>query len=74
MIKSGFSRRLEKVDRINPSRRRKGERGIWQRCYWEHQIRDEHDLTRHIDYIHYNLADWGMNWVAAEPLHCGAPV
>lgn len=31
LIKAGFSRRLAKVERINPSRRRKGERGIWQR-------------------------------------------
>jgi len=25
----------------------KGGRGIWQRCYWEHQIRDETDYVRH---------------------------
>jgi putative transposase len=46
---------------------RKGERGIWQRRYWEHQIRDDEDLRRHVDYIHYNpvkhrhairAADW----------------
>src|SRR3954470_15011725 len=29
----------------------KGERGIWQRRYWEHTIRDENDYARHIDYI-----------------------
>jgi putative transposase len=27
---------------------------IWQRRYWDHIIRDEHDLHRHLDYIHYN--------------------
>ncbi len=32
----------------------KGERGIWQRRYYEHTIRDEEDLNRHLDYIHYN--------------------
>jgi len=32
----------------------KGERGIWQRRYYEHTIRDEEDLNKHIDYIHYN--------------------
>ena len=27
---------------------------IWQNRYWEHTIRDEKDLYRHLDYIHYN--------------------
>jgi putative transposase len=36
------------------SRVRNGERGVWQRRFWEHQIQDELDLERHIDYIHYN--------------------
>ena len=31
-----------------------GERGIWQRRYWEHKIRNEEDLDNHINYIHYN--------------------
>ncbi|MCK4628566.1 MAG: transposase, partial [Sedimentisphaerales bacterium] len=38
----------------NPSRKRAGEAAIWQRRFWEHQIRDENDLQRHVDYIHYN--------------------
>ena len=45
----------------------KGERGLWQRRYWEHLIRDDRDFERHADYIHYNplkhnhvkrVADW----------------
>jgi len=36
------------------SRAAKGERGIWQRRYWEHTIRNENDFARHVDYIHYN--------------------
>ncbi len=27
---------------------------VWQNRYWEHTIRDEKDLYRHLDYIHYN--------------------
>ena len=27
---------------------------IWQRRFWEHTIRDENDLYKHLDYIHYN--------------------
>jgi len=40
LIKSGFSRSLPSEERISASRRKKGERGIWQRRYWEHVIRD----------------------------------
>ena len=42
-------------------RRRKGERSLWQHRFWEHQIRDEEDLNRHIDYIHFNPVKHG--WV-----------
>jgi putative transposase len=54
LIKAGFSRKLPKGENISASRIKKGERGIWQRRYWEHQIRDENDFARHVDYIHYN--------------------
>lgn len=27
---------------------------IWQNRYWEHTIRNEEDLNKHLDYIHYN--------------------
>ena len=36
------------------SRKAKGERGIWQRRYWEHTLKDEDDLKRCVDYIHWN--------------------
>ena len=29
-------------------------RGIWQRRYWEHLIRDDKDFERHVNYIHFN--------------------
>jgi len=62
LIKAGFSRLLEKGERVRASRMAKRERGIWQRRYWEHQIRDEDDLARHVDYIHYNPVKHG--WVS----------
>ena len=65
LIKAGFSRRLEKTDPISAVRRRKRERGIWQRRYWEHQLRDDGDLARHVDYIHLNPVKHG---------HAGTPV
>jgi len=36
------------------SRLRQGARGVWQRRFWEHTVRDEEDLRRHLDYVHYN--------------------
>jgi putative transposase len=54
LIKSAFSRNLTSDERISWSRATKGERGIWQRRYWEHTIRDDNDFARHVDYIHIN--------------------
>ena len=59
LIKSGFSRQIPKTEYISSSRQSKAERGIWQRRYWEHLIRDENDYARHIDYIHYNPVKHG---------------
>ena len=59
LIKSRFSRSLAHTERRNPSRLAKSERGIWQRRYWEHLIRDDADLRAHLDYIHYNPVKHG---------------
>lgn len=49
------------------SRLRQRRRGVWQRRFWEHTLRDEEDYARHFDYLHYNpvkhgyvdrVADW----------------
>ncbi|MDX2201749.1 MAG: transposase [Hyphomicrobiaceae bacterium] len=40
--------------------RERGEQGVWQRRYWEHLIRDEEDMTAHIDYIHLNPVHHGL--------------
>ena len=66
LIKAGFSRRIPKTERRNSSRVDKGERGIWQRRYWEHMIRDEHDYARHVDYIHFNPVKHGYAQRAAD--------
>ena len=50
----------------NASRQRTGEAAIWQRRFWEHLIRDEDDLSRHIDYIHYNPVKHGLVRKAAD--------
>ena len=59
LIKAQFSRRIENGERLSASRRKHHERGIWQRRYWEHLIRDERDLQNHIDYIHFNPVKHG---------------
>jgi putative transposase len=47
-------------DSRNPSHLRSQEAAIWQRRFWEHQIRDERDLSRHINYIHFNPVKHGL--------------
>ncbi len=61
LIKADFSRSIPKTERRSESRKTRGERGIWQRRYWEHLIRDEEDYSRHIDYVHWNPVKHG--WV-----------
>jgi putative transposase len=59
-IKTKFSKSLHEVEYRSPVRVRRGERGIWQRRYWEHTIRDDSDYAAHIDYIHFNPVKHGL--------------
>ena len=59
IIKGIFSKRIESLESIEISRRNKRERGIWQRRFWEHLIRDESDYENHLNYIHYNPVKHG---------------
>jgi putative transposase len=59
LIKSGFSRALPVDIRRSSSKLAKREKGIWHRRYWEHAIRDDSDLARHVDYIHFNPVKHG---------------
>ncbi len=60
-IKKAFSKSLPRVERRSAARVRRNERGIWQRRFWEHTIRDDRDYALHMDYIHYNPVKHG--WV-----------
>ena len=40
--------------------RRKRCRGVWQRRFWEHTIRDARDFAMHLDYIHLNPVKHGL--------------
>jgi putative transposase len=57
-IKSLFSRSLP-VAGAASRRANRCERGIWQRRFWEHCIRDERDLLAHIEYVHFNPVKHG---------------
>ena len=59
MIKRFFSAAIPKTEYRSEVRQRRRERGIWQRRYWEHLIRDDVDYRAHMDYIHYNPVKHG---------------
>ncbi|MCC6508306.1 MAG: transposase [Pirellulaceae bacterium] len=63
-VKEEFTQRWLKCGlaeaRVTDSQRRRGERGIWQPRFWEHTIRDEHDLEACVDYIHWNPRKHGL--------------
>ena len=69
LIRGGFSRALPRDERRSPVRVARGERGIWQRRYWEHLIRDEEDFRQHMDYLHFNPVKHGYVATAADWPH-----
>jgi putative transposase len=62
-IKAGFTDRWLAAGGVElprtASRVAQGERGVWHRRFWEHIVRDEDDLERLVDYIHYNPVKHG---------------
>ncbi|MBD2256493.1 transposase [Pseudanabaena sp. FACHB-2040] len=62
LIKDHFSRRCSNryKEHHTLSRIKKEEQAVWQRRFWEHQIRDETDFANHVDYIHYNPVRHGL--------------
>jgi putative transposase len=73
-IKAAFSRTVPDPRR-SAVKSRKGERGIWQRGYWEHTIRDDGDYAAHMDYIHFNPVKHGLvespgDWLYSSLRRC----
>jgi putative transposase len=58
-IKIRFVRALPPTEHRSSARAARGERGIWQRRFWEHTIRDQQDYVKHMDYVHYNPVKHG---------------
>jgi putative transposase len=59
-IKKRFSKSLPKTEFLTQTRKRKNERGIWQRRFWEHTIRDDNDYWHHVNYVHFNPLKHGL--------------
>lgn len=66
LIKLLFCKELPHEERLSAMRRRRKERGIWQRRYWEHTLRDEKDFQAHVDYVHINPVTHGLVERAAD--------
>lgn len=61
-IKSSFTKTIEdkSIDKnISISRIKRREKGVWQRRFYEHTIRNEEELYGYLDYIHYNPVKHG---------------
>jgi len=54
-LKAGGTEKSQSTSRTD-----RGERGIWQRRFFEHTCRDEDDLKRCVDYIHVNPLKHGL--------------
>jgi putative transposase len=59
LIRTHFSKSLPRALDLAPSRR-KGERGIWQRRFWERLVKDEDELQALVDYVHINPVKHGL--------------
>jgi putative transposase len=64
IIKARFTKQAKHLfecdEQLSNSRQQHRESAVWQRRFWEHQIRDEVDYQRHMDYIHFNPVKHGL--------------
>jgi putative transposase len=65
-IKIRFVQAIPRTERRSSVRISKGERGIWQRRFWEHVIRDEADYEHHVNYVHWNPVKHGLAKTVAD--------
>lgn len=59
LIKYRFSLSMPRPGGNNRSAQKRREKGVWQRRFWEHLVRDEDDFLRHMDYVHFNPVKHG---------------
>ncbi len=61
LLKTKFSSHFQAEKHLSSSKQRRKEKGIWQRRFYEHTIRDDKDFENCVNYIHYNPVKHG--WV-----------
>jgi putative transposase len=76
-IKIAFAKSLPACEPRSAVMTNRGERGIWQRRYWERTIRDQPDFARHFDHTHFNpvkhdLVDHPADWPYSTFRRCVA--
>jgi putative transposase len=59
-IKTAFAKGVSGTEARTGTMIRRGERGIWQRRFWEHTIRGDADYAAHMDYLHNNPYKHGL--------------
>jgi putative transposase len=59
-LKARFTRAVGGSYPRSDSKIAKGEKGLWQRRYWEHIIRDADDWRRHVEYCWINPVRHGL--------------
>lgn len=70
MFKSGFSRAMSMPAGRTLAQIKRGEKGIWQRHVWEHQIKDVADFERHRDLIYLSPVHAGLCPKPQDWPHC----
>jgi len=76
-IKRHFSTGAIAAGSPSENQQRRRELAVWQKRFWEHRIRDDEDLARHLDYIHYNPVKHGLvnspwDWPHSSLKRCAA--
>jgi REP-associated tyrosine transposase len=66
LIKTRFVRAIPRGERLSRTRVARGERGIWQRRFWEHLVRDENEFGRYVEYCAINPVKHGYVRRAAD--------
>lgn len=54
LFTKSFKQENNVIQEVPRSRIKHRESNIWQRRFWEHNIRNEQDFEQHLNYIHYN--------------------
>lgn len=60
MLKGLFSKGLPMPQTRTATQIKRNEKGIWQRRFWEHLIRDQQDFRAHVAYVHAAPVQTGL--------------